>query len=61
MTKLELYYRPPNRAKHILITDALDELYKKLDEIEKNIENSSISCDLTQKPSLFSRFIKKWL
>lgn len=68
MTKLQLYYRPPNRDKHLLITDALDEIYKRLEQIEQQIDKSAPFCDLEvksppiiEKQSLFSRLFKKWL
>ena len=35
--KLELMYRPPNRAEHINLPDALDEAYRRIDQLEDTV------------------------
>ena len=35
--KLELMYRPPNREEHINLPDALDEAYRRIDQLEDTV------------------------
>lgn len=39
--KLELYYRAPLRTDHVLLNEALDELYKKIAVLEKKVDELS--------------------
>jgi len=39
----KLMYRPPNRDEYINITQAFDELYQKLEDIEAKLNNMEIN------------------
>lgn len=36
--QFELYYRVPMRTDHVLLSEALDELFRRLEKLEKNLD-----------------------
>jgi hypothetical protein len=48
---VDLMYRPPGR-KHIKLTEALDELYKRVEKLEKR--------EVTPKRNFFIQLLTRW-
>jgi len=54
-------YRPPNRSKHIKLTEALDEIFNRLNEIEGYLKREGAPGNMfPEKRNFFLQLLTRW-